>query len=446
MLIAGQLPGLRAQDVRAREQAYGSTTSVSRGSSSATTGPPPTRSGRRWRTGRRRRLRASTSPLPSSTTTSSRTPKREARAASAAQPNAPPAALCARPDRARRRTIERCGRAVPARPRHRRQRCRREDSARPGADRRSSVRGGDRAARAGRESRAVQRHRRVRTGDCADTCRPRRRRAHRDGALPAAPRQSAAITYATTYLAQGRYAEAIVSTGLEAELVETKAPDTGFTDVTDAVLGRDSARERLAISLATGMPPLPFGVTLADVDGDAGTWICCSSPATPSRSARTTAAGSQRRRSSRRRARCCLSRRRRLRQRRPRRSLCARPAGLPAVPPGGRRQLSLASRRRPGSAPAGGARAAAFVDVDHDGDLDVVIGAPGGGGARLFRNNGNGRFSDATSDARLSVTARTGRLTGVPRKRQAPFSRRTRTLSHWCRRISTTIATSMCWH
>src|SRR6185295_14093738 len=76
----------------------------------------------------------------------------------------------------------------------------------------------------------------------------------------------AAITYAANYLAQGRYAEAIVSTGLESELVDTKTPEVGFSDATDAMLGREaSGVEALAVSAAVGVPPLVFGVTLADI-------------------------------------------------------------------------------------------------------------------------------------------------------------------------------------
>ena len=45
-------------------------------------------------------------------------------------------------------------------------------------------------------------------------------------------------------------------------------------------------------------------------------------------------------------------------------------------------------------------RAVAWVDVDHDGDLDLVVGSP----LRLWRNNGDGKFTDITTDAGLTNT------------------------------------------
>src|SRR5262249_23503933 len=45
-----------------------------------------------------------------------------------------------------------------------------------------------------------------------------------------------AVTYSQNYLEQGRYAEAVASTGAEADLVEQGVPDVTFTDVTKSVL------------------------------------------------------------------------------------------------------------------------------------------------------------------------------------------------------------------
>ena len=55
----------------------------------------------------------------------------------------------------------------------------------------------------------------------------------------------ASVTYSTIYLGQGRYAEALASTGLEADLIDATTPAVGFVDATAVMAGsRGTGRER----------------------------------------------------------------------------------------------------------------------------------------------------------------------------------------------------------
>jgi Tfp pilus assembly protein PilF len=210
-----------------------------------------------------------------------------------------------------------------------------------------------------------------------------------------------AITYSQAYLSQGRYAEAITSTGAEAPLVDTRVPDIAFADAT-------------ATLPASRGPAAADGgsVTAFDLDGD-GTLDLAESSATGVRLFRNAggrfsdvtadmlggAAGG---------------------------STTAVLAGdydndshtdLAVLRPAGIRLL----RRNPAAGftdvTAGaelGAlsdpRSAAWLDADHDGDLDLFVarGPAGAGGAptvRLLRNDGTGRFTDITTDSGLALAA-----------------------------------------
>src|SRR5947199_1184254 len=74
-----------------------------------------------------------------------------------------------------------------------------------------------------------------------------------------------ATTYSQTYLEQGRYAEAIASTGAEPELVDERMPDVTFADATVALAGSRGIAPRNA----TGPDAQSStAAALADLDGD----------------------------------------------------------------------------------------------------------------------------------------------------------------------------------
>ncbi|HJQ24648.1 MAG TPA: FG-GAP-like repeat-containing protein [Blastocatellia bacterium] len=247
------------------------------------------------------------------------------------------------------------------------------------------------------------------------------------------------------YLEHGRYAEAIVSTGAEPELVSTPTPDVTFTDATAAVIsttspqavtptgvkivGRtingaewnDQAKRDLVASLGGG-------VTLFDYDGDGDLDLFVTS-ATSQKLYRndggkfvdvTEAAGLAKTPANRvgiaavagdydNDTRPDL--------------LVLRYGGLTLYHNDGGGKFSDVS------AAAGLANypylalSLAFVDVDHDGDLDIFIAGcadlskpPAGAANRqltfpddfaaapnlLLRNDGNGKFTDTTAQAKLT--------------------------------------------
>jgi tetratricopeptide (TPR) repeat protein len=190
-----------------------------------------------------------------------------------------------------------------------------------------------------------------------------------------------AVTYSQAYLEHGRYAEAIASTGAEPDLVSTADPDVMFVDAHTGFVQRP---------IANG------GITLVDLEGDGDLDIVVAAQALQvlrndgGRFLDSTADL----------------------------ALAAVGDGATGVVAGdfnndARRDLLVLTKRgyrlfaqgqdgrfrqvdtKGGPGSDQGARAAAFVDVDHDGDLDILLGA------RLLRNNGNDTFADVTAAARL---------------------------------------------
>jgi tetratricopeptide (TPR) repeat protein len=209
-------------------------------------------------------------------------------------------------------------------------------------------------------------------------------------------------TLGASYLEQGRYAEAIASTGSEPELVDKRTPEVVFTDATASVLPNGDW---------TGTAEQNTGAVLLfdyDLDGDldllevAGgkqrllrndngkfTDVTDKSGALAksSTSAGVAAVAGDYDNDTR-----------------PDLFILRQGTGTLYHNNGNGTFLDVTSAAKiPTLSQA--ARSVAFVDVDHDGDLDIVIA---GDGYLLLRNNGDGTFSDQTAAAKLSdkVSAR----------------------------------------
>jgi tetratricopeptide (TPR) repeat protein len=192
-------------------------------------------------------------------------------------------------------------------------------------------------------------------------------------------------TLGQAYPEQGRYAEALASTGAERELVDRATPLAAYVDVTAA---------RLPGAAGGG------GVALADLDGDgrldlvsggrrwrnAGTAFSeAFGPGDPRDDGSAAVAADYDND-----ARIDL--------------LVLRPSG-PALLRN--EEAGFADRTAAATLPPWpGTTSALMADTDHDGDLDIVI-AGGDGRLALLQNDGAGRFKDVAAAAGLSASAGT---------------------------------------
>ena len=207
-------------------------------------------------------------------------------------------------------------------------------------------------------------------------------------------------TLGTNYLEQGRYAEAIASTGAEADLVDKRTPEVVFTDVTATVLpaGDWPAAQESGGAVLLFDYDLDGDLDLFEVAGtrqrlarnDAGkfTDVTAQSGAlSKAASAGVAAIAGDYDNDNRPDL------------------FVVRVGGSTLYHNDGNGSFSdvTASTKIP-SIPFA-ARTTAFADVDHDGDLDIVIA---GEGHLLLRNNGDRTFTDQSAAAKLTdkVSAR----------------------------------------
>jgi tetratricopeptide (TPR) repeat protein len=196
----------------------------------------------------------------------------------------------------------------------------------------------------------------------------------------------AAVTFSNNYLAQGRYGEALASTGLEVELIDPKAAPPHFVDATADMFGADDPRGRVTLVDADKDGDLDavlassYGLTL--LTNEDGRFARRRSIDASVSDALGTIAGDYNN------------------DGRPDVFIVARAANRLYR----QEQDGTFTRVQVGAGRAGPSAdmpPAAFADIDHDGDLDVFLSSPN----RVLRNNGNGTFIDAADTTGLAGTA-----------------------------------------
>lgn len=200
-----------------------------------------------------------------------------------------------------------------------------------------------------------------------------------------------ATTYSRNYLEQGRYAEAIASTGAEPELVDERTPDVAFRADSTAVasalrstgavtlgdLDKDGDLD-LLVGHSAGLRVLRNdGGRFSDVTATSGLDKVIAHSALPGDYDNDGLP-----------------------------DLCILFDGGISLfrqrPLGRFTRVAAEGLQYPAAATVAG-----WLDVDHDGDLDLYAGGNASDApSRLFRNNGNGTFSDITAGAKLTFTGR----------------------------------------
>ncbi|HEY7497933.1 MAG TPA: FG-GAP-like repeat-containing protein, partial [Vicinamibacterales bacterium] len=219
-----------------------------------------------------------------------------------------------------------------------------------------------------------------------------------------------AVTYAHTYLSQGKYGEAIASTGAEADVVDPNPPSVTFADASDSALP-SSARNAKTFAAADKLDDAG-SISLADLDGDGDLDAYAVASVGPRLYLNSGSAS---------RPFDDVTAARGLDRAAPERAAILgdydndRRADILVLAAGGPRLLhqradgTFADVSEKAGMPRGASRAisGAFADVDHDGDLDIFV-AGAGSANQLLRNNGDGTFAEIAAAAGVADGAMQG--------------------------------------
>ncbi|HEV8429147.1 MAG TPA: FG-GAP-like repeat-containing protein [Pyrinomonadaceae bacterium] len=207
-------------------------------------------------------------------------------------------------------------------------------------------------------------------------------------------------TLGANYLEQGRYAEAIASTGAEPELVDKTIPEVVFRDVTVELLPSGD----LANPTVPTATDIPTGAVLLfdyDLDGDLDLLEVAGNRQRLLRNDKgkftdlKTQAGALAKQGATGATAAIAGDYDN--DTKPDLFILRQGAGMLYHNDGNGSFSDVTTAAKIPASP-NRATTAAFVDFDHDGDLDLLIG---GEGNLLLRNNGDGTFSDQTAAAKL---------------------------------------------